>query len=88
MGFAEFPHLDRTLCPYTGGCVYSSPRIGDSLKQNVPFEIDSPTTMLVHGLGKGHEALQTVENELGIRRHISDTMVLCGRHVSRSLMPT
>ena len=56
MGFAESIHLDCTHCPYIGSCVYSSPRIGDSAKQNVPFEINSLMTML----GKGHETLQTV----------------------------
>ena len=66
MGFAESIHLECTHCPYTGSCVYSSPRIGDSAKQNVPFEINSLMTMLVHELGKGHEALQTVQKVLGM----------------------
>jgi len=61
MGFAESLHLDCTHCPYTGSCVYSSPRIGDSAKQNVPFEINSLMTMLVHELGKGHEALHSAK---------------------------
>ena len=47
MGFAESIHLDCSHCPYTGSCVYSSPRIGDSAKQNVPFEINSWTRQLV-----------------------------------------
>ena len=56
MRFAESIHLDWTHCPYTGSCVYSSSQIGDSAKQNVPFEINSLMTMLVHELGRGHVA--------------------------------
>ena len=66
MGFAESLHLQCTHCPHTGSCVYSSPRLRDSAKQNVAFEINTVMTMLTHELGKGHGALQTVQKVLGV----------------------
>ena len=58
MGFPESLHLECTNCQYTGGSVYSSPRLQDSAKLNVVFKINTVMTMLVHELGKGHAALQ------------------------------
>ena len=66
MGFAESLHLQCTNCQYTGGSVYSSPRLHDSAKLNVAFEINTVMTMLVHELGKGHAALQKFQTVLGL----------------------
>ena len=66
MGFDESLHLQCTNCQYTGGSVYSSPRLHDSAKLNVAFEIKTVMTILVHDRGKGHAALQKFQTVLGL----------------------
>ena len=46
--------------------MYSSPRLHDSAKLNVAFELNTVMTMLVHELGKGHAALPKFQTVLGL----------------------
>ena len=72
MGFAKSLHLECTNCEYTGGSVYSSPRLHDSAQMNVAFEINTVMAMLVHELGKGHAALQKFQTVLGLNNAPED----------------
>ena len=66
MRFVESLHLECKHCPYSGSCVYSSPRLRDSTKLTVAFEINNVMTMLTHELCKGHETGPLALCKIGI----------------------
>ena len=84
MGFSESLHLECTNCEYTGGSVYSSPRLHDSAQMNVAFEINTVMAMLVHELGKGHAALQKFQTVLGLNNMHLKTFQLHNRKVHQA----
>ena len=64
MGFAASLHL-QCSCSYESDFVYSSPRVGDTEKLHVPFEINTSMTLYATQIGKGHEALEVMRAVLG-----------------------
>jgi hypothetical protein len=46
---------------------YSSPRIENSEKENVSFEINKRMTLFTHELGKSHTALQSLSTVMGMK---------------------
>jgi hypothetical protein len=64
MGFAESLHL-QCSCGYDSDFLYSSPRVGDIERLDVPFEINTTMTLYATQIGKGHEALDAMKAVLG-----------------------
>ena len=64
-GFAAKLMLSCNSCPYQKSA-YSSPRIDNSDKENVAFEINPRMVLFSHEIGKSHTALETLSTVMGM----------------------